>query len=86
LARDELSGDVQGSELDLRTYLAGELKRLSGHPRFREESRGHFKLMWHAKAAPRRSCFRGRRRSLTSPEPDAKRVARSFGRSEVVAV
>lgn len=34
--REELPGEVRGSEPDLRAYLAGELKRLSAHPRFRE--------------------------------------------------
>jgi hypothetical protein len=34
--REELPGEVQDSEPELRTYLAGELKRLSTPPRFRE--------------------------------------------------
>jgi len=34
--REELPGDVQGSDPELRAYLASELKRLSTHARFRE--------------------------------------------------
>jgi hypothetical protein len=34
--REELPGEIHRSELDLRAYLAGELKRLGTHPRFRE--------------------------------------------------
>jgi hypothetical protein len=34
--REELLREVQGSEPELRSYVAGELERLRGHPRFRE--------------------------------------------------
>lgn len=34
--REELSGEVQTSEPELRTYLAAELRRLTTHARFRE--------------------------------------------------
>jgi hypothetical protein len=34
--REELPGEVQGCEPELRAYLASELTRLSAHPRFRE--------------------------------------------------
>ncbi len=34
--REELPGEVQASDPDVRAYLASELKRLSAHARFRE--------------------------------------------------
>lgn len=34
--REELVAEVQQAEPDLRDYLAAELRRLTGHPRFRE--------------------------------------------------
>ena len=53
--RQELPGEVQASEPELRAYIASELKRLSAHPRFREgvsgALRGDFASQARAEAA-----------------------------------
>jgi hypothetical protein len=54
--REELPGELQGSEPELRAYLANELTRLSTHARFSEGVSGHFERTSQARPVLRPSC------------------------------